>query len=119
MDRILIRDIEFYGYHGVLPEEKRLGQRFAVDLDLYLALAPAGQEDNLERTVNYAEIVEKVVTLGQAKSFNLIEALAEAIAAEMLCYPVIEKVRVLVKKPQAPIPRPFGLVAVEIERSRG
>lgn len=118
MDRIIIREIEFYGYHGVLPEEKRLGQRFQVDLDLYLDLAPAGRTDDLRQTVNYAAVVEKVVQLGRERVYNLIEALAEAIAAEILADPLIARVKVRVKKPQAPIPQSFGLVAVEIERGR-
>ncbi len=55
-DRILLRDLRFYGYHGVHPEEQRLGQPFAVDLEAELDLRRAGQRDDLSDTVSYSAL---------------------------------------------------------------
>ena len=58
MDKIYINRMEFYGYHGVFPEENRLGQRFAVDIAVSLDLKKAGETDELEHSVNYAELYQ-------------------------------------------------------------
>jgi len=118
MDKIILEGMEFFGYHGVLPEERSLGQRFIVDLDLELDLKPAGVADDVSRTVDYAavfELVEKSVT---ERSYFLIEALAEDIANRVLVQFPVEAVVVRVKKPQAPIAGHFASMAVEIRRSR-
>jgi dihydroneopterin aldolase len=59
-DRLLLRGMEFYAYHGVHPEERRLGQRFVVDLEVELDLVPAGRSDTLEATVNYGTLYHTV-----------------------------------------------------------
>ena len=60
MDRITLMGMEFFGYHGVLPEENKLGQRFVVDLVLELDLHQAGLNDDLNATINYAEVYQEV-----------------------------------------------------------
>lgn len=108
--------MQFYGYHGVLPEEKVLGQIFIIDLEMKTELKEAGVSDDLKKTVSYAEVfadIEKIVTL---EEFDLIEALAEKIAERVLTAYPINKVKVRVKKPQAPIKGQFDFVAVEIKR---
>ncbi|HZK19007.1 MAG TPA: dihydroneopterin aldolase, partial [Clostridia bacterium] len=55
-DRIFLQGLQFFGYHGVLPEERELGQRFTVDLEMAMDLAEAGRTDNLDDTVNYVYI---------------------------------------------------------------
>ena len=84
MDKILINDMEFYGYHGVFPEENRLGQRFIVDLTVQLDLKKAGETDELEYSVNYGELYQLCKEITEGKPFKLIEALAEKIAAHTL-----------------------------------
>lgn len=116
MDKIILEGMEFYGYHGVLPEEQSLGQRFIVDVELYLDLRKAGESDDPECTVNYARVFELVESIAGGRPHRLIESVAEAIAAAVLeHFPVIET-RVRVKKPQAPIPGRYTWMAVEIRR---
>ena len=111
--------MEFYGYHGVLPEETRLGQRFIVDLNVSVDLKQAGQTDNLDFTVNYAEIYNVCKSIVEGKPFKLIEAVAESIS-EMILHEFsgVSSCTVKVIKPDPPIPGHYKSVAVEITRSR-
>ena len=112
MDRIVLDHMEFYGYHGCLPEERQQGQTFFVDAVLHL--------DNLAQTVNYADVFTKIRSIVEGEPANLIEAVAERIASMVLReYPSIVRVEVTVHKPSAPIPGPFRDVSVSIMRERG
>lgn len=119
-DKIRIEKIRAYGYHGVFPEEKERGQNFYVSLTLFLDLRPAGTSDDLNKTVNYAAVVSRVVEIVSAKpSFNLIESLAEKIAETLLAeFPLLQALDVEIHKPEAPIPTPFGDVIVSVSRLR-
>lgn len=120
MDKIILSGMQFYGYHGVFPEENRLGQRFGVDLELLLDLAKAGATDELEYTVNYAELHGLVKTIAEGKPFKLIEALASDIATKVLgAYTMINEVTVRVTKPHPPFDVHFDGVTIELRRSRG
>lgn len=119
MDKLLMNRMEFYGYHGVFPEENRLGQTFIVDLEIVADFSLAGKNDNLEHTVNYAEMYELVKDVVEGKSYQLIEALAESIASQLLrIYTMIDEVMVRVTKPHPPVPIHFQGVAIEIRRKR-
>ena len=118
-DKIMLSGMEFYGYHGVLSEEQQLGQKFIIDLELFLDLREAGIKDDPELTANYARVFEVVRDVVTGKPFLLIEALAEAISANVLQNFFLEKVLVRVKKPQAPVPGCFEHMAVEIIREKG
>jgi dihydroneopterin aldolase len=119
-DRILLEGLAFYGYHGVKTEEKRLGQRFLVDLGLELDLGPAGRSDDLSLTIDYGEAYRLVRGLVEGTSRDTLEAVAESIAAELLeRFGRLSAVTVRVSKPGAPIAvAHFGMVAVEIVRRR-
>lgn len=119
MDKIIMQGMEFHGYHGVLPEERSLGQRFIVDLELELDLRPAGESDNLELTINYAKVFELVESVVSGSPHRLIESVAEAIASAVLEHFPVAVSTVRVKKPQAPVPGHFTWMAVEIRRTRG
>jgi len=109
----------FYGYHGVLPEERTLGQRFIVDVSCYLDLQPAGQQDRLDLTVNYAEVYEVVRRIVEGEPFQLIEALAEQIASAILDnYSLVQFVKVQVTKPRPPFAGEYDGVSVELTRRR-
>ena len=119
-DRILVQRIAVFAHHGVLPEETRLGQRFYVSLDCRLDLGDAGRSDDVARTVSYADLAAIVVDLATHRRFDLIEALAETIAAEILRrFERIVSLTVRVDKPSAPVPAIIDGVAVEIVRARG
>lgn len=117
-DAIHLRGLEFYAYHGVLPEENLLGQRFIVDVDLFLDLAGPGHSDKVEETVSYAEVYEVVRDCVSGERHHLLESLAESVAAKILAQFPCEEVRVEVHKPQAPVPGIFSDLAVEIWRRR-
>lgn len=118
MDKISVHGIQFYGYHGVLPEETELGTRFAVDVDLFLDLREAGLSDDLTRTVDYTKVYDLVLKIGTGMRFKLLESIAERIAAEILNQFDIEGVTVRVKKLSPPIPGVLDHVSVEIHRSQ-
>ncbi len=118
-DRILLTRIAVYAYHGIHPEEEKLGQRFYVSLDCRLDLRPAALTDDWKRTVSYDRLAKIVVDVATERRFSLIEALAEVIAARILAtYGQIHTVTVRVEKPAAPIPTILDGVAIEIERHR-
>jgi dihydroneopterin aldolase len=117
MDSIIARGLTFMACHGIEPQEKTTPQPFNVDLEMFLDLSQAGQSDNLQDTVNYAEayrLVEETVT---GRSFDLIEALAEEIARVVLDeFPAVKSAEVAVYKPQAPVRGSFTYFAVKIRR---
>lgn len=117
-DRISLLGVRGRGFHGVLADEKRDGQEFVVDVVLHLDLAPAGASDDLDLTVSYAEVGADVLARIEGPSLDLIESLAEQVAADALARPGVHTVEVTVHKPSAPVGVPFGDVAVTIERRR-
>lgn len=117
-DYIRLQNMVFYGYHGVLAAEQEMGQRFAVDLLLYADLRDAGVKDDLKYTINYAEVYQYVKLLVEEHRFNLLEALAEAIADLILDkFPVV-RIVVNIRKPSAPVAGIFDYVEVSIEREQ-
>jgi len=118
-DRIHLRGIDCYAYHGVLPEERERGQRFLVDLVLEVDLRPGGASDRLEDTVDYAEVYRQVREVVEGESRQLIERVAEEVAVAVLgTEGRVRSVGVTLRKPQAPLPGVVGEVAVEIHRRR-
>jgi dihydroneopterin aldolase len=116
VDRVFIDGIQFYGYHGVAEEERRLGQRFLVDVELNADLRPAGTLDDLSAAIDYGEVLRVVLQIGEQEQFRLLEALAERVASALLeRFPVVS-VRVRAIKPAPPVPGAFGVVGVEISR---
>ena len=117
-DTIFITGISVIGYHGVLSEERRAGQEFGVDIELDADLSRAAEADDLSNTVDYAGVVADVSDIIAGEPVNLIETLAERIAAAMLVRDAVQAVRVTVHKPQAPIDAKFDDVGIRLERSR-
>lgn len=118
MDYIHLNEMAFYGYHGVLEEETRLGQRFSVTVSLATDLQQAGETDDLAKTVNYAEVYELCKGIIEGPPVKLIETVAEKIARETLrTYPdKVKGVRVQLIKPDPPIAGHYASVAVDITR---
>jgi 7,8-dihydroneopterin aldolase/epimerase/oxygenase len=112
--------MQFYGYHGVHPEEKRLGQRFEIDLEAWTDLKLAGESDDLKNTVSYSELFALARDVVEGPPKNLIESVAETIAERTLAtFSMIESVTIEIRKPSAPV-RSGGLdhVGVMIQRHR-
>lgn len=111
--------MEFYGYHGLFPEEKKLGQRFLVDVDLHTSLKKAGETDQMEYSIDYGHAFQLVKNVVEGPSKNLIEAVAHQIAMELFQnFSLLTACRVKVIKPDPPIPGNYQSVAVEIYRER-
>jgi dihydroneopterin aldolase len=117
-DRIILRGLRARGRHGCLPAERELGQEFVIDVALGLDARPAAEDDDLLRTVDYGALADRLVAVVEGEPVNLIETLAERLAALCLDPPQVEEVEVTVHKPSAPVPHPFADVAVTIHRSR-
>ncbi|MDQ1126245.1 dihydroneopterin aldolase/dihydroneopterin aldolase / 2-amino-4-hydroxy-6-hydroxymethyldihydropteridine diphosphokinase [Microbacterium sp. LKL04] len=118
-DEIAITGIRATGYHGVYEHERRDGQEFVADLVLSLSLARAAATDDVTDTVHYGEVAERVAAILAGDPVDLIETVAERIATAVLSgWSLVDAVAVTVHKPSAPIPVPFGDVAVTVRRSR-
>ncbi|OMH25488.1 dihydroneopterin aldolase [Tersicoccus phoenicis] len=118
MDLITLSGIRGRGTHGVLDAERQLGQVFTADVVLELDLTAAGRDDDLTRTVNYAEAAERVHARLTGPPVALIETLTATIAEDLLAAYPLDAVTVTVHKPAAPIPVPFDDVAVTMRRER-
>ena len=118
-DRILLEGMQFYGFHGVNPEERVLGQRYVVDLAVDLDLRKAGQTDRLEDTVSYSHIYRAVRAVMEGEPRSLLESVAQAIADRVLEEFPVEGITVTVKKPNPPVRgSSIELAAVQIYRKR-
>ena len=119
MDKIEIKNLKLYAYHGVFDQEKEEGQFFYVSAELFLDLRASSMSDDLLETVSYDEVAHTIEEVVTEEKMNLIEAVAEAVASEvLLTYKKVRSVRVRVDKPDAPIGLSFETVSVTIERGR-
>lgn len=117
MDKIILKDMAFYGYHGLLKEESVLGQKFFIDIEIETSTKEAGINDDFTKIINYAEVYEITREFTEDKRFNLIEALAENIAAEVLNrFDIAHSVMVRIRKKEAPVKGIFDYMGVEIRR---
>jgi dihydroneopterin aldolase len=111
-DRIELRGIRAFGYHGVLPHERTDGQEFIVDVTVESNFDACSSSDDVADTVNYAALAQIAHDAIVGPAFNLIEKLADVIAAGCLAIDGVERVCVTVHKPSAPIQVPFENVSV-------
>lgn len=117
MDKIIIKNLELIGNHGVFKEEKILGQKFIISVEMQTDTYLAGKSDNLNYSTNYGMVANDIENLFSNNSFNLIETCAEKIAEMILLnYDLVNNVIVSIKKPWAPIQKHFDFVSVEISR---
>lgn len=118
MDYISIKNLEVFSRHGVFDGENRLGQKYAIDMKLYLDTKKAGVSDDIDKSVDYAGVCRFVNAFIKGHSYKLIETAAERLAEDILIeYPILSKVEVTIKKPWAPVGLPIEEVAVTIERA--
>jgi len=117
-DRIAIRGLTAYAHHGVYAFERRQGQTFRCDAVLEVDTAPAAQSDDLQRTVNYAELAQALYTALSTEPVDLLETLAHRLADVCLGYELVDAVEITVHKPEADLGVPFDDVTVTIRRTR-
>jgi dihydroneopterin aldolase len=118
-DRIVLADMAFQARHGVNAWEKVEAQRFEVDVELELDIQPAGVADDLARTVDYRAVYAATREIVESTTFDLIEALAEAIAHRLLAdQALVDTVVVRVRKPEVRLEGPLAYSGVEIRRIR-
>jgi len=117
-DSIVLTGLRVRANHGVFDFERADGQDFVVDVTAWLDLSVAAAGDDLGSTVHYGELAEEVVAAVERDPVDLIETVAERVAATVLAHEPVDAVEVTVHKPQAPITVPFADVAVRIVRSR-
>lgn len=117
-DQIIVTGIRGTGHHGVFEHERREGQEFSVDVCLDVSTAAAAGSDDLGDTVDYGQVAVAVHALIVGEPVDLVETLAERIAAACLAFDGVQRVAVTVHKPHAPIPVPFDDVQLRIVRER-
>jgi dihydroneopterin aldolase len=118
-DRIVLAGMTFQARHGVHDWEKVEAQRFEVDVELALDVQPAGLEDDLGQTIDYGSVYQITRQIVESTTFNLLEALAEAIAHEVLGeHQRVDEVIVRIRKPGVRLDGPLAYAGVEIRRVR-
>ncbi len=117
-DRIILDSMAFTGTHGVYEEEQLTPQPFEVDVELMLDLEPAGLSDDLAQTIDYGGVFDTCRQIVESTRFDLIEALAEAIAQELLAGYPVDAVTVRVRKPKVRLGGTLRSAGVEIRRPR-
>lgn len=119
MDKITLKNMKFFAYHGVYPEEKAQGQNFHIDVEMRLDLRKPGNTDNLEDTIDYSRVYGIIKYITESNRFQLIERLADSISREILTgFDRIGEITVCIRKPEAPMDGVLDWAAVEIRRSR-
>lgn len=116
-DQITLTGLEVFAHHGVFDFERQEGQRFLIDAEICLNLHPAAHSDALDRTVNYAELADALKQAAETDPVDLIETLAERLAAVALSFRGVTQARITVHKPDAPIDATFDDVAVTVVRN--
>ena len=118
LDVLSLTGLEVFAHHGVFDFERENGQRFVIDVQLWLDTAPAAGGDDLAQTVHYGELAVEISEAVAADPVDLIETLAERVADVVLAHEPVQRTRVVVHKPDAPITVPFADVAITITRQR-
>ncbi len=119
MDKIIVKGLRVFAYHGVNPEETEFGQNFELDITAGVNIDAACHTDNINETVSYAAIIKTVKKVMLEKNCNLLEHAAQRVADTLFAeFGQIESLTITLRKPEAPMKADFGYVAVEIERVR-
>ncbi|KAH6819005.1 Dihydroneopterin aldolase [Perilla frutescens var. frutescens] len=118
-DKLVLRGLKFHGFHGVKPEERKLGQKFLIDVDAWMDLRAAGNSDQLSDTISYTAIYSTVKEIVEGTPHNLLESVAQLIASTVLNkYSEVSAVRIQVGKPHVAVVGSIDYLGVEIIRHR-
>ena len=116
---IRLHNAVFYAYHGNHHEERHLGGKFHVDVEMETDFTAAAEKDTLAQTVNYADVFDLIQDIVTSSKFNLIETIAKRIADSILAsFPIVSGVSVRVRKPGAPIKGVIDDVEVQVDEGR-
>ena len=117
--KILMNNMVFYGFHGIYPEERKLGQRFNVSITIYTDDRLDSEIKDLKDTVDYTKIYDNVKHIMEIQKFHLLEDCANSIIINILQdFNLARGVKVLIEKPAVPMNAALSYVAVEMERFR-
>lgn len=117
MDSLLIENLEVFANHGIFEEEVHLGQKFLISVRLDFDTSPAGRDDDLTKSVDYAIVCSEITKWMKTNRCRLIETVAHRLAEKMLLdHPVVREAVITVRKPWAPIGLPLECVSITAER---
>ncbi|MDZ7267350.1 MAG: dihydroneopterin aldolase [candidate division KSB1 bacterium] len=116
-DIIRLNRMVFHAYHGYWDEERQVGQRFEVDVELQINVQQAASSDNIRDTIDLYKVYQTVARVVTTNSFKLVETLTQVIADTLLREFNPAQVRVRVRKPNSPVPGISDGIEVEIQRS--
>ncbi|MFR0592972.1 dihydroneopterin aldolase [Limosilactobacillus mucosae] len=115
MGRIRINNMKFHTYNGVFAEEKKLGQKLEIDIDMQYPIEKRVLHDDLNETVSYADVYDTIKDFVTTHSFDLIESVANELLKKILAdYSMLEKVTLRIRKYSVPIDGVFDNVEIEV-----
>ena len=114
--RIRLKNIKFFGFHGVMNEEKIKGQNFEIDIEVIVE-GNKNYSDDIRRTINYSDLYDHVNKIFQEKKYNLIETLAKRILTSIQKKYKIKNCKVVIRKPNAPMKGKLDAVEIEVVNS--
>ena len=116
---VRIKNAVFYAYHGALKEEQFIGGKFEADVDMFFNFSQAAANDDLKKTINYDEVYKFINKMIHEKKYYLIETIATIIADNLLtAFPILDKVKVKVRKNNVPVGGIIEYVEAEVEKSK-
>lgn len=117
MDIIRIEELQIFAHHGVFPSENEKGQHFYINAELYVDTEQAGHTDALTDSVDYGAVCSLLSEVMTGQTCKLLEAAAQSCAMAVLrTFPLVERIVLEIRKPEAPIPMAFRSVSVQIDR---
>ncbi len=117
MGKIRLNNIQLFGYHGYFKQEREIGQKFEVDIEISTDLIKAIDSDNISYTVDYQEVFLEVTEYFKNNKKKLIETVANDIANKILCKKNVIDIKVTIRKPSVPIGGICSSVEVELFRT--
>jgi len=115
-EKVVLKGITVFGYYGVSPVEREIGQKLEIDIEYYHDFTKASMTDALEDTVNYERVYSTVMEVVENNKFNLLETLANSICREVLENFPVTRIRAEIRKLTLPFPNSLAHVAVVVER---
>jgi len=118
MDKIRLNNVQIYAYHGLFQEEKQLGQKFQIDLEISTNLKKSCDSDNIDDSINYVDLYNIIKSCFTNHQKNLIESLAEDVAKRILNIHGVIDTKIIIRKPSVPIDAICDSVEIEIFRTK-